>query len=108
MGNTAKLGPDIYGTVADGGGNVVGDAGYSRGLTDPSDKLNVDPLLAPLGDNGGAVQTFALMSGSPAIAIAPCPTDPITMRSLAIDARGVPRLRGANCDAGSYQTSTGP
>ncbi len=105
-GNTAGFDPDISGPInTDGGGNVVGNTAGSSGLAAPTDKLNVDPLLAPLGDNGGAVQTFALMPGSPASGIAPCPTDPITMLPLATDARGVARPQGASgkCDAGSYQ-----
>ncbi len=107
-GNIAYLSPDLYGPIIDGGGNVVGDTIGIFGLTAMSDKPNVNPLLAPLARNGGPVQTFALMPGSPAIAIAPCPIDPTTGVTLATDARGVRRPQGANCDAGSYQTSTGP
>ncbi len=107
-GNTSGHGPDItYDVSTDGGGNVIGDAIESRGLTTLSDKLNLDPLLTPLGSYGGTVQTFALLPGSSAIAIAPCPIDPITGATLATDARGMPRPQGEYCDAGSYQTPTG-
>ncbi len=106
-GNSARFtGPDIVGTVTtDSGGNVIGDTTGSIGLNPLRNTLNVDPLLAPLADNGGRVQTFALMPGSPASGIAPCPMDPITMMPLATDARGVARPQGASgkCDAGSYQ-----
>jgi len=108
-GNTAGFDSDISGPVnTDSGGNVVGNTAGSSGLNTSTNKLNTNPLLAPLASNGGAVQTFALMPGSPAIGIAPCPTDPITMMPLATDARGVSRPQGAYCDAGSYQTSAGP
>ncbi len=104
--DSSSLGPDIRGNVTtDGGGNVVGNPTDSTGLTAPSDKLNVAPLLAPLGNNGGPVQTFALLSGSPAIDIAACPTDPITGMTLTVDARGVSRPQGPRCDAGSYEAS---
>lgn len=107
-GNTGVTGPDILGAVTtDGGSNVVGDAAGSTGLTAPSDKLNTDPLLGPLASNGGTVQTFALLSGSPAIDIAACPTNPFTGAPLATDARGVSRPQGARCDAGSYELLPG-
>ncbi len=86
-GNTASsAGPDIYnivnyGSVTSGGGNVVG----------------VPPLLGPLADNGGPVQTLALLPGSPAIDIAACPV------GLTTDARAVSRPQGTNCDAGAYE-----
>lgn len=105
-GNTATTGPDIEGAVTtDGGGNVVGDTTGSKGLTAPDDKLGISAMLASLASNGGPVQTFALLSGSPAIAIAPCPVDPITNLPLATDARGISRPQGTNCDAGSYQAT---
>ena len=107
-GNTGVIGPDILGAVTtDGGSNVVGDTAGSTGLTAPSDKLNTDPLLGPLASNGGTVQTFALLSGSPAIDIAACPTNPFTGAPLATDARGVSRPQGARCDAGSYELLPG-
>ncbi|MBI5534552.1 MAG: right-handed parallel beta-helix repeat-containing protein [Deltaproteobacteria bacterium] len=52
-----------------------------------------DPLLQPLGDNGGPSQTFALGAGSPAIDFATdCP---------AVDQRGLPR--SSPCDSGSFE-----
>lgn len=97
--NTASTDPDISGTVtADGGGNVVGNASGSTGLTAGSDHLDVSPLLTPLGNYGGTKQTFALLPGSPALNAGPCITGLIT------DARGVARPQGANCDAGAFES----
>lgn len=54
-----------------------------------------DPMLGPLGDNGGSTQTMPLMPGSPAIGVgANCPTT---------DQRGV--TRSGSCDLGAYQTN---
>ena len=59
----------------------------------------LDPMLGPLGDNGGPTSTFALLPGSPAIDEVPatgagCPT---------MDQRGVARPQGTACDAGAYE-----
>ncbi|MEM6978805.1 MAG: Calx-beta domain-containing protein [Planctomycetota bacterium] len=63
-------------------GNNIGDA--SCGFTTPQDLGDVDPLLAPLADNGGPVLTQALQVGSPAI-------DAAAATSPSVDARGVAR-----------------
>ena len=49
--------------------SLVGDTSGSGigGTTGTGNLLNVDPLLAPLANNGGPTQTHALLSGSPAI-----------------------------------------
>jgi hypothetical protein len=64
--NTAPSSPDINGVMASKGHNLIGDSSGGSGY-DPSDLLNVDPLLGPLQDNGGPTQTMALLPGSPAI-----------------------------------------
>ena len=48
------------------GHNLIGVAAGNFTAT-PSDLLNVDPKLGPLQDNGGPIQTLALLPGSPAI-----------------------------------------
>ena len=92
-GNT---GGDITGNAfTDGGGNVLNGTAAMAGL-------------APLANNGGPTQTFALLPGSPAIDLLACPTDPITGMTLATDARGVSRPQGAACDSGSYEALASP
>jgi hypothetical protein len=72
-------------------------------FTQPGDDQNIDPLLAPLADYGGATLTHALQPGSPAIDTANnagCPAD---------DQRGVSRpFDGDNdgapvCDKGAFE-----
>ncbi len=63
-----------------------------------SDQPGADPKLGPLADNGGSVQTHALLAGSQAIdsgGIAPL---------LATDARGVSRPQGAFADIGAFES----
>ncbi len=64
------------------------------------DRVNTDPLLGPLSDNGGSVATMALKPGSPAIDAgtnAGCP---------ATDTRGVLRPGGPACDIGAFEVAT--
>jgi hypothetical protein len=64
------------------------------------DLINKDPVLGPLQNNGGPLQTMALQPGSPAIdagAANVCP---------AVDARGVLRPAGAACDMGAFELAT--
>ena len=56
------------------------------------------PILGPLADNGGSTQTFALLSGSPAIDAG----DDASCK--ASDQRGVTRPQGAACDIGAYES----
>ncbi len=60
--------------VADGGAISVASLGFnltndasSPYLNDPTDRLGVDPQLGPLNNNGGHVETRALLGGSPAL-----------------------------------------
>jgi hypothetical protein len=96
----------ISSSVVDGDGRACGGPIQSHGnnvgsdqtcnFDQPGDRAGVDPRLAPLGDNGGATDTIALLEGSPAIdAGADCP---------ATDQRGTSRLQGATCDAGAFES----
>jgi hypothetical protein len=67
------------------------------GFTHAADHAGVPVLLGPLGNNGGATDTEALLPGSPARdGGANCP---------ATDERGVSRPRGAACDIGAYEVA---
>ncbi|MBM79551.1 MAG: hypothetical protein CMJ78_03020 [Planctomycetaceae bacterium] len=73
--NTASSGNDFAGIVFSQGSNLVGDATGSSGLLPEglnADRFGIsteplDPLIAPLADNGGTTQTHQLLTGSPAI-----------------------------------------
>ncbi len=59
------------------------------------DRVDTDPRLGPLADNGGPTLTLALLTGSPAIdAGLDCP---------AVDQRGVARPQGPGCDIGAFE-----
>jgi hypothetical protein len=103
---------DVSGQFQSLGTNLIGNSAGSDGWS-PSDFLNKNPLLAPLGNNGRDTFTHALLPGSPArdvgnnaIAI-----DPQTMLTLATDQRGFDRFIGGNggvVDIGAYETSYSP
>ncbi|MEG4115375.1 MULTISPECIES: Calx-beta domain-containing protein [unclassified Microcoleus] len=70
--NTAATDPDVSGSFASGGYNLIGDGTGSTGFTAVGDLVGtaaapIDPLLNPLTNNGGPTQTLALQPGSPAI-----------------------------------------
>jgi hypothetical protein len=64
----------------------------------PGDLQSSNPLLGPLADNGGPVNTRALLAGSPAI-------DAGALGCPATDARGVARPQGASCDIGAFEAA---
>jgi hypothetical protein len=65
-GTGTNSGPDLAGDLGSLGHNLVSNSQGGSGF-DPTDLLNVDPLLGPLQNNGGPTQTMALLPGSPAI-----------------------------------------
>jgi predicted outer membrane repeat protein len=71
------------GTVVSHGYNLSSDNGAGL-LTHATDRINIDPLLGPLGDNGGPTLTHALLPGSPAI-------DKGSSFGVTTDQRGEPR-----------------
>jgi hypothetical protein len=73
--------------IQNGDGSCVGGASVSQG----------DPNLGPLRDNGGPVQTHAILFPSPALDAAPALYCPPT------DARGAPRPSGTGCDIGAFE-----
>jgi CSLREA domain-containing protein len=92
------------------GNNLTSDNGSGL-LNQPTDKINTDPLLGPLADNGGPTQTHALLPGSPALnAGANCVTTNNCISNnlgfnLTTDQRGAgfPRLFGGTVDIGAFE-----
>ncbi|MFY9820782.1 MAG: CSLREA domain-containing protein [Thermoanaerobaculia bacterium] len=72
------------------------DSDGSCGLTGPGDLSNVNPLLGPLANNGGPTDTYALLTGSPAIDAGVTACQPT-------DQRGVSRPQGPACDIGAFE-----
>jgi hypothetical protein len=97
-GNTGDTGDpsDLFGDLGSQGYNLIGNAQGGFGF-DPTDLLNVDPLLGPLQDNGGPTQTMALLAGSRALNAG----EPNELGNT--DQRGVVRAGGVNI--GAYQAS---
>jgi hypothetical protein len=87
---------DIQGDIVSLGHNLIGDPSEGSGFAS-SDLLNVDPLLAPLADNGGPTNTCALVSGSAAIDAGD------NNRAPSSDQRGLPRIVNHKIDIGAYE-----
>ena len=64
----------------------------------PTDLINTDPMLGPLGDNGGPTETQALLPGSPAIDAG------VAVPGVTTDQRGVPRPQGQAPDIGAFES----
>jgi hypothetical protein len=77
-------GPDVDGAVISNGHNLLGVATAATGFTGVGDQVGVNPMLAPLADNGGPTETMELLAGSPAI-------DAGVAAGAAFDQRGRPR-----------------
>ncbi len=82
-------------------GNSEGGSGY-----DPTDLLDVDPLLGSLADNGGPTSTHALLPGSPAIDAG----DPNIVDPPDWDQRGpgFPRIVNGTIDIGAFEVQATP
>lgn len=109
-GNTASTEPDFFGPVDSEGhnliGNITGSSGWIASDLTGTTALPLNPLLAPLANNGGPTQTMALLPTSPAI------NGGSTM--LAVDADGQPlttdqrgspysRIYGTSVDIGAFE-----
>ncbi|GAB5513224.1 MAG: DUF4347 domain-containing protein [Rhodopirellula baltica] len=98
-GNTAtSSNPDVHGTFASNGGNLIGDVGSVTDFSGDLIGANVD--LGALANNGGYVQTHKLQSSSAAIDAAK------PEEAVGSDARGYSSLDG-RYDAGAYQAQGG-
>ncbi|HKP01750.1 MAG TPA: choice-of-anchor Q domain-containing protein [Chthoniobacterales bacterium] len=101
--NSAPAGPDIFGTFASRGYNLIGNTGGNTGATG-NDLINVDPLLGPLQNNGGPTATMALLLGSVAIDHGDPAFDPNSFAPPMMgDQRGAPRLDNGRLDIGAYE-----
>jgi hypothetical protein len=88
------------GAFVSSGHNI--DSGVTCNLTAGGDLTGTDPMLGPLGDNGGATWTHALLPGSPAINAgdnAVCAAPPAN----GVDQRGIDRPKGVACDIGAFE-----
>ena len=99
-GNTTNdvPGDNIHPSLIDGGSNLSSDNTGGGGV---DTYLNVDPKLSSLADNGGPVQTMALLAGSQAIDTAESVG---SIHCPATDARGMPRGQSnGRCDIGAFE-----
>jgi hypothetical protein len=101
---TTGNGPDYYGVVTnDSGGNLIGNDTDTGDLTSLSDQVNLDPLLAPLGNYGGTTQTMPLLPGSPAIDAGNNALATFNSVALATDQRGLTRIVNGTVDIGAVE-----
>jgi parallel beta-helix repeat protein len=111
-----QVAPDIFGAVALSNSLIGDSAGSGQteapvGTPDTNGNLIggpthgvIDPKLGSLANNGGPTQTYALLTGSPAIDMGSNPAN------LTYDQRGAsyPRVWGARADIGAYEYTPTP
>jgi CSLREA domain-containing protein len=104
------INPDVTGSFADSGNNLIGNNTGSTGFTTSTlvgtSTSPIDPKLGLLQNNGGVTLTHALLADSPAI-----DTGNNSLISAATDQRGAEfeRISGATVDIGAYEVqSTSP
>ncbi len=98
-GNTASFAPDFSGSLNSQGYNLTGNTQGTNISGDTTGNiLNQNARLAPLGFYGGATQTHALLSNSPAINAGTSTNAP------AADQRGAARV--GNVDIGAFELNS--
>ena len=94
--NTANGQPEIAGGITSQGNNLFKDASVTASTS--TDKLGLSARLAPLGNYGGATQTHALTTTSPAINAG------TATNALTTDQRGASRvIANTNPDIGAFE-----
>jgi hypothetical protein len=91
---SAPLDSNCFGGLNSLGGNI--EPGTSCDFSQSTDK-NADPVLAPVGNNGGPTNTRAFTSTSPAFNAGLSTGCPGT------DQRGIVRPQGSACDMGAFE-----
>ena len=80
------------------GHNLIGSGNATAAFGQATDTIdNIDPVLAPLTDNGGPTETHALLTNSPALNKGAGPAT--------LDQRGVSRSQGSQADIGAFEDS---
>lgn len=88
--------PDVSGTINSTGHNLIANTTGGSGF-DSTDLLNVNPVLAPLGNYGGATKTYALRLDSPALNAGRA------VAGITTDQRGFVRSQGSAPDIGAFE-----
>ncbi len=105
-GNTAVTGADVFknsGAFSPAGANLIGNndtasTEFPAGTLVGTPGSPLDPLLGPLGDNGGPTQTMLPLPGSPANdAAIDTPNSPLT------DQRGIYRPQAEQSEIGAVE-----
>jgi len=108
-GNAAASGPDCSGSLTSLDYNLIqDDSGCTLSGSTDHTIIGEDPQLGPLQNNGGAYNTMALATTSPAVN-AGNPSTPGSggASCAATDERGVSRPQGSACDIGAFELAPG-
>jgi filamentous hemagglutinin family protein len=113
--NTAGTSPDIGSSTpsvgyTNAGWNLIGDnTGFATTFTNGVNGtiIGVNPMLAPLANNGGVTQTHALLPGSPAINAG---NNALIPMGVTEDQRGTgfPRIAFTTVDIGAFEVQPTP
>jgi len=100
------------GTIVSSGYNYANDTSCNLSATGDRESTSNDPLLGPLGDNGGPTLTQLPQTGSSLIDAIPneaCQTAPLAT-GITTDQRGFarPEQTGGACDIGAVEVLLPP
>jgi hypothetical protein len=94
---------DLYDGIDSQGYNVSDSLSFV--LNHPTDVMEVDPRLAPLGLYGGSLPIYGLLPESPALNRNPNAPGAGPSSPPAIDARGVVRPQSSGADSGAFEAN---